>query len=149
MYLLPNNWICCHRNRGKFRLFTILGLKGIKISPGTKVYSPRRIWVLGALFVFFMFFIFYTLGNLHVSWVVIVGSVLFLYLSYARTFSRIVWRPPHCFAAGAGVVTGLLPVVAVGIRTNPAKIMNVLCAMILAFILVWRYKKCFSEKELL
>lgn len=130
-------------------LFTVVGLKGVKISPRTKMYTPRRIWVLGALFVFLMFFIFYTLGNARVSWVLVLGLALLLYLGYARTFSRVAWRPPHYFAAGAGVVTGLLPVVAVGVRTNPSRIMNVLCAMILAFILVARYKKCFSERKFL
>lgn len=122
-----------------FVLFLWLGLRGIKISPGTKVYSPGRIWVLGSLFVFLLFVIFYTLSSAGVSWIIILGLALLLYFIYGRTFAGLVWEPVHYFVAGAGIVTGLLPVVAVMVRTDLAKIGNFVGAFIFVIVLVVLY----------
>jgi len=123
-----------------FGLFLWLGLRGVVISPGTKPYSPGKIWVLGSLFVFLLFVIFYTLSSAGVSWIIILGSALLLYFVYGRTFAGLVWELVHYFVAGAGIVTGLLPVVAVMVRTTPSKIGNFVGALIFVIGLVVLYR---------
>ena len=123
-----------------FLLFTGLGLKGITLSPGTKIVTPERIWILGALFVFLLFAIFYSLSSAGVSWVIILGLALSLYSYYAWAGSRLIWTSKHYFAGGAGIVTGLLIVVAVMARSDPAKIGNLVCAVIGVIILIFSYR---------
>lgn len=123
-----------------FVFFVWLGLRGIAISPGLNVYSPGKIWVLSSVFIVLLFIIFYTLSSAGVPGLVILGLALLLYAVYARAFSRIAWGLIHYFAAGAGIVTGLLPVVAVMVRTTPVKIGNFVCAVIFVIILGILYK---------
>ena len=125
---------------GLLSLFVVLGLK-ITISPGTKVYSPRSIWVLASVFVVLLFVIFYTLSMAQFHWAVILGLALALYSIYGIGFSRIAWRPDLYYAAGAGVITGLLPIVAVMARTAPVKIGNVIATVVTVVILVIIYRR--------
>ncbi|MBU7046751.1 MAG: hypothetical protein HXS54_09975, partial [Theionarchaea archaeon] len=76
-----------------------------------------------------------------VSWVIILGLALSLYSCYAWAGSRLIWTSKHYFAGGAGIVTGLLSVVAVMARSDPAKIGNLVCAVIGVIILIFSYKR--------
>jgi hypothetical protein len=126
---------------GLFGLFSILGLRGVKVPAGTGDYSPGRLWVLSAAFVVLLFIIFYTLSTAGVPWVIILGGALLLYYLYGRTYSRLVWSKNHYFAAASGVITGLLPVVAIMARTDPAKTGNVVVAVGFAIVLLVVYKR--------
>lgn len=121
-------------------VFIWLGLKGITVS-GTKVYSPGSIWGLCSVFVFLLFIIFYSLSKAGVPWFIILGSALLLYYGFGRAFSRVVWESTHYFAAASGVITGLLPVVAVMARTDLAKIGNLVVAVLFVIFLVVVYKR--------
>lgn len=124
-------------------LFTLLGFKGIKIPSGKKMYTPLRLWFLASLFVVLLFIIFYTLSSAGASWIVILGLALLLYAGYGRTFSHINWRSENqYFAVAAGIITGLLPVVAVMARTDPAKVLNFVGELIFIIILG---RKCKSN----
>lgn len=125
-------------------LFIILGLKN-KIPSTTRMYSPGKIWTLGFLFVFLLFFIFYGLSNMGAPWYIILGLALFMYSVYWRMISRCMWERINLFAAGAGIVTGLLPIVAIVARAEPAKIGNFVGAIISALVLVTMYKNLRSE----
>jgi hypothetical protein len=123
-----------------FLLFAGFGLRGVVLPQGMKTFTPEKIWMLGALFVFLLFAIFYSLSSAGVSWVIILGLVFLLYGSYAWVGSRLIWKKQHYFAGGAGIVTGLLIVVAVMARSDPAKIGNLVCAGV-GVILVLLYRK--------
>lgn len=122
--------------------FVTLGLKGIKMSPGTRVHSPGMLWVLSALFVVLLFIIFYTLSTAGFPWFIILGLALLLYCIYGKGFSHIDWKSKHYFAAAAGVITGLVPIAAVGARANPGEIGNFAAALIfvIALGIVYRNK---------
>lgn len=135
-----------------FGLFLRWGLKGTKIISDTekepelkpkiksKDYSPVKIWVLGFFFTMVLFIIFYTFSNAGAPWFLILGLALLVYYDYGRIFSGVQWTSPRSFAAGAGITTGLLPVVAVMARTDPAKIGNFTAAALFVFFLVVLYK---------
>ncbi|MBU7016025.1 MAG: hypothetical protein HXS44_00845 [Theionarchaea archaeon] len=124
-----------------FLLFAGLGLRGIVLPQGVKVFSPEKIWLLGALFVFLLFAIFYSLSSAGVSWIIILGLVFLLYGSYTWVGSRLIWKKQHCFAGGGGIVTGLLIVVAMMARLDPAKMGNLFCAVFGVIILVLLYRR--------
>jgi hypothetical protein len=112
-----------------FVVFCVMGLKGTKIS-GKKICHPVNLWVLGSIFVVLLFFIFYGLSNAGFSWVVILGMALILYVIYGSMYANTSFEPRHYFAAAAGIITGLLPIVALMTRTDPAKTGNMVAALI-------------------
>ena len=126
---------------GLFGLFSILGLKGVKVPAGVSEYSPGRLWVLSAVFVVLLFIMFYTLSTAGVPWVIIMGGALLLYYLYGRTYSRLVWSKNHYFAAASGVITGLLPLVTIMARTDPAKTGNVGVAVGSVIVLLVLYRR--------
>ena len=123
-----------------FGFFAVLGLRGIRIAPGTKEYSPEKIWGLAAVFVVFLFVIFYTLSSAGFPWFIILGLALLLYGVYGRGFSRITWKLNHYFAAGAGIITGLVPIAAIGARKDPGEIGNFIAAFIFMVLLIIIYR---------
>jgi hypothetical protein len=125
-----------------FVVFCVIGLNGIKVS-GKKIRRPVNIWLLSSIFVVLLFFIFYGLSNAGVSWVVILGMALILYVIYGRMYASIWFESQHYFAAAAGIITGLLPIVILMARTDPAKIGNMVAALIFAAVLVLLYRRNF------
>ncbi len=121
-------------------VFLKAGFGKVKMG-GTKILSPPKLWVLGVIFVVLLFTIFYTLSNAGISWVVILGLALFLYVIYWRTYSRLQWSPNHYFAAAAGVITGLVPIVAVMAGSNSSKIPNFVVALLFVTILLIKYRR--------
>ncbi len=135
-----------------FGLFVRWGLKGPKIISDTERESelklkiksrnsPAKMWVLGFFFTMVLFIIFYTFSNAGAPWFLILGLALLVYYAYRRVFSGVQWTSPRSFAVGAGITTGLLPVVAIMARTDPAKIGNFAAAVLFVFFLVILYKR--------
>ncbi len=60
-------------------------------------------------------------------------------------YSRIKAGRKHYFAAAAGVITGLLPIVVIMARTDPSKVLNAVATLLFVVGLVVLYKKEFSE----
>lgn len=125
--------------------FAGLGLKGLRLPPGTKKRSPQALWIVGSLFVVLLFFVFYTLGSVGVSWIVILGGAVLLYLSYARLVTRTHFEAAHYFASASGVITGLVFIVVVMARRDPSKLLNVVAALLLVVYLVVLYRRTFSS----
>lgn len=127
-----------------FGFFIFLGLKGIVFSP-TNQGNPLQLWVLSSLFVVLLFVIFYTLTSAGFPWSVILVLALCLYGLYARMYSRTQCGSKHYFAAAAGVVMGLLPIVMIMARTDPSKVLNVVAALLFGVGLIVVYKKEFAQ----
>lgn len=123
--------------------FIFLGLKKITTSP-TMQWCPLRLWGLTSLFVVLLFVIFYTLTSAGFSWIVILVLALCLYGVYAKVYASIQAERTHYFAAAAGVITGLLPIVMIMARTDPSKVFNVVAALLFVAGLIIVYKKEFT-----
>jgi hypothetical protein len=128
-----------------FGVCVVLGLKGITVPGGTKVYTPLGLWFLGSLFVVLLFSIFYALTNAGISWIIIIILALLLYTMYGRAYARVRWEPRTYYASAAGFISGLLPIVAIMARTSPQKVLNFVGTLIFTVLLIIVYKKVFQD----
>jgi hypothetical protein len=125
-------------------VFVALGWRGVKILSGRKLYPPFGIWILSTIFIVVIFTIFYTLSNAGAKWFIIIPLALLLYVGYAIFFALMDWgraTRKHYFAAGAGIVTGLLPLALSLARSQHVKYLNVIAEVIFIIILMVVYSK--------
>lgn len=133
---------------GAVLLFTAWALLRPPRSRGDCTYPPGRLWLYGVPFMTVVALIFYGLADAGVSWVAILMLAGAYYGLTAHLFRRMDWTRAdrrHYLAAGAGLVTGLLPFVLLSTRRDPAKAGNVLAAILLLLLVAGFYRKVAGE----
>lgn len=125
-------------------VFSAVAWKGLKISLGTRLYSPLMIWFLGAAFVMVRFIVIYGLSARHVVGCVILGVLLLLYAGFFVIYSGMNWKKAtmkHYYVATVDFSTGLIVYPFFSVRIHPEDIGNLMAEIIFIMIVAVVYWK--------
>ncbi|MFW6174458.1 MAG: hypothetical protein ACOC5K_01635 [Chloroflexota bacterium] len=122
-------------------VFVAAGLKAWHFK-GSKERSPLALWLAGVVFVVGMFAVGTGMAPRGVHWIVILISFGIVYGLYAWFIATTAWTHRwQYFSAGAGIVSGLLPVALVGTVAEPLKFANTILTVLFTAGLVILYRR--------
>jgi hypothetical protein len=124
-------------------VLAVLGWRGFRLPTGERLFPPLLLCLLGVVFDFLLVTIFYTFSQRGVTWYLILGSAIILYVGYAAIYSRMNWAEAssrHYLAAAIGFAAGLLPLSFSLSRTEPGRVLNVFAELTLIMILGLTYR---------